>query len=310
MKISISRSSVWTELCDEFEYYRCLRQCGFKYVDYDLYSAFSAPDAPYLQPDWEKTASETHEKMEKIGVRPLIAHAPSGEPAAPGMTEKLITRTQRAIEVCAVLGISRLVYHPGGQMGMTRKQYLDFNTAYARKLIPTLERCGVTLLQENVGRWDEPFYCHDGEEMCALIDAVDHPLYQACLDTGHLSLADGNQYETITRLGPHLKGLHVQDNFGSLPVASTYRMWRQDLHLPPLMGCVDFDEVLTALKLIGYRGPFNLEPESPRCGSLLYDDNEKGLPLHHMSLDLVMEYYSIVYDIARHMLSAYGVYEE
>ena len=76
------------------------------------------------------------------------------------------------------------------------------------------------------------------------------------------------------------------------------------------MGCVDFDEVLTALKLIGYRGPFNLEPESPRCGSLLYDDNEKGLPLHHMSLDLVMEYYSIVYDIARHMLSAYGVYEE
>ena len=52
------------------------------------------------------------------------------------------------------------------------------------------------------------------------------------------------------------------------------------------------------------------QPESPRCGSLLYDDNEKGLPLHHMSLDLVMEYYSIIYDIARHMLTAYGMYEE
>lgn len=310
MKISISRSSVWTELCGEFEYYGYLRQCGFKYVDYDLYSAFSAADAPYLQQDWERTAGNTREKMEKLGVRALMAHAPSGEPAAPNMTETLLMRTKRAIEVCGVLGIKNMTYHPGGQMGMTRKQYLDFNLSYVQKLIPTLEKNNVTLLHENVGRWDEPFYCHDGEEMLALIEKVNHPLYQACLDTGHLSLQDGSQYETIVQLGPHLRGLHVQDNFGSLPVASTYRMWRQDLHLPPLMGCVDFDEVLIALKKIGYSGAFNLEPESPRCGSLLYDDNEKGLPLHHMSLDLVMEYFTIIYDIAKHMLTAYGLYEE
>ncbi|MBQ4226852.1 MAG: sugar phosphate isomerase/epimerase [Clostridia bacterium] len=310
MKISISRSSVWTELCGEFEYYACLRKCGFRYVDYDLYSAFSAQNAPFLQPDWEKTASLTRDNMEKIGVRALMAHAPSGEPAAPGMTEILLERTKRAIEVCAVLGVCNMAYHPGGQMGMTRQEYLDFNVAYAKNLLPTLEKCGVTLLLENVGRWDEPFYCHDAEEMNALIDRVNHPLYQACLDTGHLSLQDGSQYETIMGLGSHLRGLHVQDNFGSLPVASTYRMWRQDLHLPPLMGCVNFDEVLCALKQVGYGGAFNLEPESPRCGSLLYDDNEKGLPLRHMSLELVMEYYTLIYDIAKHMLTTYGVYEE
>ncbi|MBR5009581.1 MAG: sugar phosphate isomerase/epimerase [Clostridia bacterium] len=310
MKLSVSRSSVWNELGDEFDFYRSIRACGFRYVDYDMFSPMRTDDAPFLRDDWLKTASETREKMEKIGVRALIAHAPAGEPANPDMTEKLLWRTQRSIEVCAVLGIKNLVYHPGGLMGMTQKDYLDFNTAYARRLLPTLEKTGVTLLLENVGRWDEPYYCHDASEMADLIDAVDHPLYQACLDTGHLSLADGNQYETIMGLGKHLRGLHVQDNFGSLPVASTTRMWRQDLHLPPLMGHIDFDEVMLALKQIGYTGAFNLEPESPRCGCLLYDDNQKGLPLRHMTLDLALEYYSCVHDIAKHMLDTYGVFEE
>ena len=83
MKISISRSSVWTELCGEFEYYGYLRQCGFKYVDYDLYSAFSAADAPYLQPDWVKTAGNTREKMEKLGCARSWPTPPAGNRPRP-----------------------------------------------------------------------------------------------------------------------------------------------------------------------------------------------------------------------------------
>ena len=310
MKISISRSTVWTFLGDEFDFYRYIRECGFHYVDYDLFSTMRTDDAPYMQPDWKRCAEETRSRMEKIGVRSLVGHAPAGEPAAPGMREKLLERTRRAIEVSAVLGIENLAYHPGGQPGMTRCEYLDFNVSYARALLPTLEKCGITLMLENVGRWDEPYYCHDAGEMLALIEAVDHPLYQACLDTGHLSLQDGQQYETVMGLGMHLRGLHVQDNFGSLPVASTNRMWRQDLHLPPLMGCVNFDEILLGLQQINYRGLFNLEPESPRCGSLFSPDNEIGLPLHHMTLELTQEYYRCVYDIAAYMLKQYELYEE
>ena len=310
MKISISRSAVWTFLGDEFDFYRNIRSCGFRYVDYDFFSVLKSDDAPFMQPDWERCAHETREKMEKIGVRTLIGHAPAGEPAAPGMRDVLLMRTKRSIEISAVLGIKNLVYHPGGVPGMKRMEYYDFNVSYARELLPTLEKTGVSLLLENVGRWDEPYRCHNAGEMLELIDAVDHPLYGACLDTGHLSLADGQQYEMIKGLGKHLKGLHVQDNFGSLPVASTNRMWRQDLHLPPLMGRVNFDEVLKALIEVGYEGVFNLEPESPRCGSLLSPENELGLPLHHLTAELAQEYYAIVYDIAKWMLESYGVYEE
>ena len=105
MKISIARSAVWTHLGDEFDFYRHIRECGFRYVDYDLFSTMTSDDAPYMRPDWEKTAGRTRESMEKIGVCAITAHAPAGEPAAPGMTEKLLMRTRRAVEVCAALGI-------------------------------------------------------------------------------------------------------------------------------------------------------------------------------------------------------------
>ena len=310
MKISTSRSNAWNFCCDEFEYYRHIRECGFRYIDYDFYSILGTDESKYMGSDWEKQIALTRDTMEKIGVRSLVAHAPSGEPAAPGNTEPLLRRTIRSIECSSVLGVENLVYHPGGQMGMTREEYLRFNEDYVRRMIPTLEKHNVTLLLENVGRWDEPFYAHDAEEMLELIERVNHPLYQACLDTGHLSLQDENQYETIMGLGSHLRALHVQDNFGSLPVSLTNRAWRQDLHLPPLMGCVNFDEVLTALKKIGYKGLFNLEAESPRVGSVMSAMYDKPRKLEYFPLEILKEYYTCVYDITKYMLEAYDLYEE
>ena len=310
MKISTSRSGIWSRICSEFEYYAHIRECGFRYIDYDFYSILGTDDSKYMQSDWEAQIHRTRNEMEKIGVRSLISHAPSGEPANPETGEGILRRTKRAIECAAVLDCPNMAYHVGCLPGMTRKEYLDFNTNYVRELLPLLEKHNITLLQENVGRWDEPFYCRDAEEMLELIHRINHPLYQTCLDTGHLSLQDGGQYETIKALGSTLRGLHVQDNFGSLPVSTTNRPWRQDLHLPPLMGCVDFDEVLTGLKEIGYTGVFNIEPESPRMGSVMRFAYTGTKHFEFVPLHLMKEYYSIAYEITRHMLTAYNLYEE
>ena len=84
--------------------------------------------------------------MEKIGVRPLISHAPSGEPAHPETGEGILRRTKRAIECAAVLGCPDMVYHVGCLPGMTRKQYMDFNVNYVRELLPLLEKHNITLV--------------------------------------------------------------------------------------------------------------------------------------------------------------------
>jgi len=309
MKISIAQSNIWYLTCDEFEYYTRIRKCGFRYIDYNFFTYLGTDDSRYMQIDWRSQCEKTMNHMAKLGMGSKIAHAPSGEPAAPASTHGLLRRTQRAIECCGEMGIENLVYHPGGQMGMTHKEYMDFNVNYVRCLIPTLEKHHVNLLLENVGRWDESFYDHDADEMLELIDAVNHPLYHACLDTGHLSLQDGDQYQTIRQLGSHLKGLHIQDNFGSLPVTLCNRAWRQDLHVAPLMGCVDFDEVMRGLLDIGFDGLFNIESESPRCSGDSKSAYVRDEKLRYMNLELVEEYYTWIYDVAKHVLTTYGAYE-
>lgn len=306
MKISVSESILWQNFFSEEEYYRHIHACGFDYIDYSFYDQLGDDSSRYLGDKGLDEARKMRAYLDSIGVKTLIAHAPKGEPARD--TEGISRRTVRAIECCKIMGIENLVYHPGGLPGMTRKEYLDFNVHYVQKLLPVMEKSGVNLLLENVGRWDEPFYDRTAEEMLDLISAVGHPLYHACLDTGHLSLQDGNQYETIIALGSHLRALHVQDNYGSLPVPSLNKMWRQDLHLPPLMGAVNFDEIMLALKEIGYKGLFNMEPESPRA----YGKENRYAPepkLRTVPLELCMEYYGWVHDIAAYILSVYGMDE-
>lgn len=307
MKISVSQSSVWAKFYPEREYYARIRACGFKYIDYNFYEFAGSDDSPYMGDDWREQTHETKEAMDQSGVSAVISHAPKGEPCLD--TEGIARRTIRSIEMCPILGIDRMVYHPGGVRGMTRKEYIDFNVNYVRRLLPALEKHGVNLLLENVGRWDEPYYDHNADEMLDLIGAVNHPLYHACLDTGHLNLAEGNQYETITALGSHLMGLHIQDNLGAMPVQMLDKPWRQDLHLPPLTAGVDFDEVMQALIKIGYDGPFNLEPEAPRA----YDKANKfavNPRLRTVSPELTEEFYKWVYTIAEYMLDTYGIHRE
>ena len=303
MKISTSQSILWTKFFPDSEYYAHIRSCGFKFIDFNFYELIGTDESAYMSQAWEDRILETRETLEKAGIQPLICHAPKGEPAID--PEGILRRTIRAAECCQFLGIDRMVYHPGGLRGMTREEYLNFNVNYVRRLLPTLEKTGVNLLLENVGRWDEPYFDHDAEEMLALIERVNHPLYHACLDTGHLSLADGEQYKTIKALGKHLMGLHLQDNYGSMAVQMLDKPWRQDLHLPPLTGRVNFDEVMQGLKEIDYQGPFNIEIESPRA----YDKENKYAPepkLRTVPLHLTEEYFRWVYAIARYMLESYG----
>lgn len=307
MKISVSQSSIWKKYLSEREFYRHIRACGFECIDYDFYDYLGDDSSVYLGEKGLDEARSMRDYLDSLGIKPLQAHAPKGEPAID--TEGISRRTLRAIECGGIMGVKHMVYHPGGLPGMSRREYLDFNVKYVQKLLPALEKTGINLLLENVGRWDEPFYDRTADEMLELINAVNHPLYHACLDTGHLSLQDANQYETIIALGDHLLALHVQDNYGSLPVPSLNKPWRQDLHLPPLMGCVNFDEVLTALKQIGFKGTFNLEPEAPRA----YDKANKYAKepkLRTVPLELVDEFYSWAYDIAHYMLAEYGLAED
>ena len=74
---------------------------------------------------------------------------------------------------------------------------------------------------------------HPGSRMAdlaTLLSELDHPQLALALDTGHANMGEGAVHETIAA-GALLATTHVHDNNG-----------RQDSHLPPGHGTVDWAE--------------------------------------------------------------------
>lgn len=70
-----------------------------------------------------------------------------------------------------------------------------------------------------------------------------------CLDTGHLNLRDRDQVAFIKTAGKHIKALHLADNEGE-----------KDQHMMPYgKGNVNFKNVISEMKNVGYEGLYNLE---------------------------------------------------
>ncbi len=71
-----------------------------------------------------------------------------------------------------------------------------------------------------------------------------------CLDVGHAHLG-GDLGEAIETVSEHLVAVHVHDNRG-----------RNDEHLLPFEGTIDWAAALTALQKVGYDGPITFEVPS------------------------------------------------
>ena len=93
-----------------------------------------------------------------------------------------------------------------------------------------------------------PFYSSNYEDLCNLVDSFDADNIGICWDTGHANMMSFDQADAIRFLGKRIKCTHIHNNFK-----------RQDLHLPPDCGDIDWEKVMGAFKSIGYDGPLTLE---------------------------------------------------
>lgn len=82
---------------------------------------------------------------------------------------------------------------------------------------------------------------------------MDDPSFVACLDLGHAEMkgAGSGAAAMIRALGPKLEALHIHDNDRI-----------HDSHQLPFSMKIDFREIVSALKEIGYGGYFTLEADA------------------------------------------------
>lgn len=141
-------------------------------------------------------------------------------------------------------GGTHLVVHPGGLSD--RAEEAARREALGRGLLALSEHAiGLTICVENM-----PPGVHPGSRMhdlSLLVAELARPRIAVALDTGHAHMVSRPDVQTH-KAGPRLGTTHVHDNDG-----------KQDTHLPPGLGSVNWDAWRSALDAIGYRGPIMLE---------------------------------------------------
>ncbi|MBQ9393373.1 MAG: sugar phosphate isomerase/epimerase [Oscillospiraceae bacterium] len=277
-----------------------IHDAGFRYIDFG-----GAGDRAFVRDDgWQDRAKRLNDYAQNLGMQFVQMHSPDGiNPLDPVRQDELVAMTNRSIEVCAVMGISQTVVHPGTWPGMTKEEFFKENRAFFSRLFPSMEKTGVNVLVENTTRKNVPPDTYDlftGEDMAEFLRYVNHPLLHAVWDTGHGNV-DGPQYENIVALGKELYGLHIHDNNG----------WA-DEHSIPYFGTLSLDGLMHGLLDVGYQGYFTfeairaLEYKNGQAPRYKFEGDRR---LRHPTAELQMAAEKLLYAIGKHCLTAYDVFE-
>jgi len=113
------------------------------------------------------------------------------------------------------------------------------------------------------------FY-HSAEELLELLYRLDHPQFGICWDTGHANITNQDQEQALKLINDKLLCTHINDNNG-----------KQDQHLLPYFGTVDFTSIMRALHSIHFKGILTLE--SP--GSTIHAPSALRPSLLHLAVE-------------------------
>lgn len=188
-------------------------------------------------------------RLKRIGLDNGIVCNQSHAPV-PTYSDEVRSYFKRAIECTAEAGGKICVIHPDHYRSPKE------NAQMYLELLPFAKEYGVKIATENMWDWDYekdvvlPTACSDEISFKAHIDAVGDKDFGACVDIGHAEMRGLNTSapKMIRALGKSVIALHIHDND-----------LLHDSHQIPFSMDIDFKEVVSALKDIGYRGYLTLE---------------------------------------------------
>jgi sugar phosphate isomerase/epimerase len=206
----------------------------------------------YPQSVFTRMAQAFHQARRRITL-----HAPFQD-LLPGALDRLIRdasrrRLHQAFRFLSVFRPESIVCHPGYEARhyqWNREEWLSHSAATWKEFAQLAGDHGVRVMLENVYETDPRLFLD-------LLEEVDAPNLQVCLDVGHLSaFGGGDFFGWLDALGPHIGQLHLHDNRGE-----------DDEHLALGAGKIPVADVLRYLAEQGPPPLITLEPHQE--GSLL-----------------------------------------
>lgn len=153
-----------------------------------------------------------------------------------------VDEIRRCLEFTERIHCPLAVAHMGSPGDAHRLKYLDAVYWSLNLLIPFASSRGVRIVLENI-----PNTLSSLETMRSFLEEANLKEIGICFDTGHSHL-QGNVADEIRAGGPWILTTHLHDNGG-----------KEDDHLLPYEGTIEWPKVLQALEGIGYKGCHLLE---------------------------------------------------
>ena len=248
-----------------------MKSHGYDCIDYQ---GFMSPSSPFYELDESeisKRLKSLKSAADSAGLRFWQAHGlwPHDDTTAESR-EQVLSKHESAVKWAAMLGCKYLVIHPAMPYGWGEepcvKDARDQTIERLVKLLPTAKSVGVTVCLENM-----PF--SDGhsfstiKEIKDVVKEINDPNVKACFDTGHCNVVRESVYNGIMSLNEELAVLHIHDD-----------IHRQDRHLIPYQGEIDWAGFVKGLKEIGFDGCISLETKiNPKTPEPMKEQLQIGL---------------------------------
>ncbi len=241
-----------------------IAQAGFTSFEYS-YSHLAKLEAR------RRTAyGELADRASALGLEPVQIHGPSleqgfdlGSPDGP-VRKRSIRRSCKWMDYCVALGVPVMIEH-GCEFHEDFGKTMDCVKSSFRTISRLAKDRGIKIAIENEFDPRNLVRAGDGRrmvvparvgctisELMEVINDVDPDTLGICLDFGHANLQRPlfALADAVSEAGTHLIATHIHDNEGL-----------RDDHLFPLMGNIEWDAAIEALRRINYRKPLVLEAD-------------------------------------------------
>jgi sugar phosphate isomerase/epimerase len=230
-------------ILDELE---AISELGFDYLELTM----DPPQAHYsiIRQQKKRLLKALDRKQMK-----LVCHLPTFVYTADlshGLRKASLNEVIKSLEVAAELGCLKAVLHPSYIMGLgifVMDQAREYALESLEAIMEKADQLDFLICLENL--FPKAHSLVEPEDFADIF--VKFPNLKMTLDTGHAHIEDTEgkrAIKFIERFPDRIDHIHVSDNLGEA-----------DNHLPVGAGTVNFNEIVKALKGIGYENTITLE---------------------------------------------------
>ena len=145
--------------------------------------------------------------------------------------EKLITDFENMIPKAAAAGVPNLICFSGNREGQDNNEGMINCAKGLRKLMPTAEKYGVTIIMELLNSYGHKDYqCDKTSWGAGLCEMVGSQRFKLLYDIYHMQIMEGNIIDTITKYSQYIGHFHTGGVPGRNELDET-----QELYYPAIM---------------------------------------------------------------------------